>query len=164
MQGRVRPVLHWIVWWVALAGLWLLLAGNTKQNEVLVGICVAGLAASAARIVERERRLAWAPRGRWLLAAWRPLLRLVVDTGIVATVLWRRVVLRKRVEGRLRAVRFTTTGDDPSYATARVLTKGLASLAPNTYVVSIDDDDEVMLVHQLVRTDDSRDLDPLDVR
>lgn len=164
MQGRVRPVLHWIVWWAALAGLWLLLAGNTKRNEVLVGICVAGLVAAAARIVERERRLAWGPRGRWLLAAGRPLVRLALDTGVVATALWRRVVLRQRVEGGLRAVRFTTTGDDPSSETARALTKGLASLAPNTYVVAIDDDDRVILVHQLVRTDDPRDIDPLGVR
>jgi hypothetical protein len=61
-------------------------------------------------------------------------------------------------------VRFTTTGDDPSSETARALTKGLASLAPNTYVVAIDDDDRVILVHQLVRTDDPRDIDPLGVR
>jgi hypothetical protein len=78
--------------------------------------------------------------------------------------LWRRLALRRPVEGAFRQLRFPVGGDDPHAVTRRVLAKGLGSFAPNTYVVGFDEESEVLMVHQLVRAGDVSHLDPLELR
>ena len=87
------------------------------------------------------------------------------DTGVVVAALWRHLVLRRPVAGSFRAVAFSWDGRGPRAAARRALAKGAGSVAPNTYMVGIDDEDDVILVHQLVaRADVARDADPLDLR
>jgi multisubunit Na+/H+ antiporter MnhE subunit len=160
----MRRALGWVGWWALLAGFWLLLTDSVKPSELAAGALAATLATAAAGLVRRERLVVWRPRPGWLRGAGRPPLRMVLDIGPLANVLWRRVVLGRRVRGRFRAVRFTRTGKGAEDTAARVLAKGAGSLAPNTFVVGVDVDERVLLVHQLVATDDPRDVDPLGLR
>jgi len=84
--------------------------------------------------------------------------------GVLASALWRRLVLRRDMRGGFRAVRFRHGGAGGEATARRVLTKLLASFAPNTYVLDVDEDRDVVLVHQLVTNRGRRrDADPLDL-
>lgn len=114
--------------------------------------------------VRAQRIVAFRPQIRWLLAAPVVLVRAVADMGPLAAALWRRLVLRRDVRGGFRAVRFRHGGTGGEATARRVLTKLLASFSPNTYVLDVDEDQDVVLVHQLVpRPGRRRDADPLDL-
>jgi hypothetical protein len=160
----MRRALGWVGWWAVLAAFWLVLTDTTKPSELGAGAVAATLATMLAGVVERERLVVWRPRLAWLRGGWRPPLRMLLDTGPLAVALWRRVVLGRRVRGRMRAIRFSRTGRGAEDTAARVLAEGVGSLAPNTFVVGVDREEGVLLVHQLVATDDPRDVDPLELR
>ena len=133
------------MWWVVLAALWLLLVDNTKLRELVAGAVAAALAASAATAVEERHPLRLAPRPSWLLGALRVLPRLPL--GCVALTV---ALVRRR------------GGSFPESVARRAFAEALDSLGPNSYVVGIDDD--VMLVHQLVRPEDPASADPAGLR
>src|SRR4051812_48761492 len=114
--------------------------------------------------VRAQRIVAFRPRVRWLLAAPLVLMRAVADTSALAAALWRRLVLRRDVRGGFRTVRFRHGGTGGEATARRVVTKLLASFSPNTYVLDVDEDHDVVLVHQLApRRGHRRDADPLDL-
>jgi hypothetical protein len=144
------------VWWVVLAALWLLLVDNTKLPELVAGAVAAALAATAATAVEERHPLRLAPRPSWLLGALRVLPRLPIDCVALT------VALVRRRGGSFRAIRFRSGGGDPESVARRAFAEALDSLGPNSYVVGIDDD--VMLVHQLVRPENPASADPAGLR
>ena len=148
----MRAVLRWVAWWAALAAFWLLLVDNTKLPELITGGAAAALAATAAVVVLEQGLVRLSIRAGWLRRA-----------GILAAALWRRLVLRRRVEGELRAVRFRG-GDDPASTARRALAKGFDSIGPNSYVIGIDSEEDVMIVHQLVPPGDPASADPMELR
>ena len=93
--------------------------------------------------------------------AYRPFVLLVTDTLRVTAALVRHLVLRRPVDGRLRAVRYRAVGDSADEVTRRVLSEWTPSLAANRYAVGIDVERGYMLVHQLV--DSPGPLDPLEL-
>lgn len=159
-----RGTRRWAGWWVFLAGLWVVLVDSAKPPELVAGAVAAAIAATAARLVAAQRlvRLDFDPR--WLRLAWRPLLALFTDTGLLAGALWRRVVLRRPVQGAFRELRFRASGDDRRSVARRVTAKTIGSFAPNTYVIGFDEETEVLLVHQLVPRGGPDALDPLELR
>jgi multisubunit Na+/H+ antiporter MnhE subunit len=157
----VRVAAHWLAWWVALAALYLALADSRSVPELATGGVAAAIGASAASIVHAQRLARVRPRAAWLLRAWRALALLLVDTVVLARALIGLLVLRRRVRGRLRAVRFRAAGDDPRSAARRALVQLLGSLAPNRIVIGVDRDRDVLLVHELVPRDEP--LDPLEL-
>jgi multisubunit Na+/H+ antiporter MnhE subunit len=72
------------------------------------------------------------------------------DTVIVFAALWRRLVRGEQPPSGFREIpaRFGGTSDED--VTRRVLLVGGRSVAPNTFVLGIDPDRNVMVVHQLV--------------
>jgi len=159
----MRRVGAWLAWWVALAAFWLLLVDTVKPSELALGALAAAAGATAAALVEREHLVAFSPDPRWLFSLWRPLIGLVRDTGTLAVVLWRALARRRRIRGSVRTVTFRAGGDDPRATARRVLAKTAGSLAPNTYVVGIDRDQDLMLVHQLERRHERSSVDPLEL-
>jgi multisubunit Na+/H+ antiporter MnhE subunit len=149
--GAVRA---WLMWWVLLAALWLALVDTVLVPELAAGAVAAAVAATGAVIVRQQRRLLLKPRAAWIRSAGRPLVRTVTDLVPLARALWRRGVMRRAEHGSLAEVPYAAVGDTPDDATHRAFTQALGSLAPNTIVVGVDRDRQVMLVHQLVPTDD----------
>jgi hypothetical protein len=94
----------------------------------------------------------------------RALARVPADTLIVTAALWRRLVRRSPVGGTVRAIRFRSGGDERRSTGCRLLATGLDSLGPNSYVIGIDPERELMLVHQLVPRDDPASADPMELR
>jgi len=76
----------------------------------------------------------------------------VVDCRIVMGAVWRRLARREPVRGAFTAFPFSCGGDDAEAAARRALYVMAISLTPNTFVIGIDRENDVMLVHQLVST------------
>ena len=75
---------------------------------------------------------------------------IVVDCGLLTTALWRRIVLRRRVEGTTFRVPFHHGGDNGRDGARRALVNFAVSITPNSYVVDIDPEGDSLLVHRLV--------------
>jgi len=131
--------------------LWLLLTGSADPQEVLVGMGISTLAATSAELVRARVATGFRPRLRWFAAAWRIPIRVVTDTAAVFAALLRHVTGRKRVRGRFHAVPFVYgEAEDPRAGARRALAIVGVSMMPNTLVIGIDADRDVMLVHRLV--------------
>lgn len=157
--GAVRA---WLIWWVLLAALWLALVDTLVTPELVVGAIAAAIAATGAVIVRGQRQLLLRPRLAWVRCAGGPLRRTLTDLVPLARALWRRGVRRDDERGRMAEVPYAAVAEEPGAATHRAFTQALGSLAPNTLVVGVDAHRRVLLVHQLVPTDDpAADAKPL---
>ncbi|HKN94900.1 MAG TPA: Na+/H+ antiporter subunit E [Thermoleophilaceae bacterium] len=151
-------------WWIALAALWLLLVDNVKFPELMTGAAAALIGSVAAEVVHSQSLVRLRVKPSWARYAWRPLVRVFPETGRVLLVLLRQLVLRRPAHGEFRVVPFRPGRPDGGHdMTRRALAKAAGSFAPNTYVVGVDDEREVMLVHQLEPSDDASELDPLEL-
>ena len=75
-----------------------------------------------------------------------------------------RQTIRREVHcGEFRAVRFACGEDEQLESGRRSLAEGLGSFAPNTVIIGIDGDRELILAHQLRRTGDREAIDLLEL-
>jgi hypothetical protein len=147
----------WWLRWALFAALWLALTDTRVLPELLTGAVAAAIGATLSGLVTRVGRprtvrnsLALIRLGPRRLAL--PLLRLVLDTGLVTAALWRRLARRERVRGSFRVA--PRPREEPlRTAAGRAVLEAWGSLPPNRYVVGIDDEQGIVLVHELVRSD-----------
>ena len=154
----------WVVWWAVLFAFWLLLVDTLKLAELGAGALAAALGALAAAATARGAGARPRPRLAWVARAPAALVRLPLDSGVVLLALWGRVTRRRYAGGSFRAIRFRGGARDGHSVARRATAKWLDSLGPNSYVVSIDEERDVMLVHQLVPPDDAARADPMELR
>jgi multisubunit Na+/H+ antiporter MnhE subunit len=147
--GRIGGFLSW---WCVLFAFYLLLVASLAWQELFAGAIAAAIAAVAAVVTRRIGKLRFFTEPRWLLRLAALAWKVVVDSGIVFTALWRRLVRRGTAEGTFRTVPFDTRGRDARSAARRALVTAALSLTPNTVVVAIDRRHGKLLVHQLVPT------------
>src|SRR4051794_33875088 len=163
-RGRRGIAFVVVIWWALSAALWLVLAGTLARSEVLAAIGVGAVAAAAAVVLRDERDVGARPRVREVVRLWRPLPAVPKDLWRLVVVLVQEALRRER-RGASGARAFAPTGADDRHAAARrALLPAAGSLAPNTYVVGIDTDAGLVLVHQLVPTTrPAQDADPLEL-
>jgi hypothetical protein len=156
---------RWLLRWALLMGLWVVLTDTHKTPELVAGAVAAAIAATVAALVVRSGPPTTVSESIELLRLGprrllRPLVRLAVDTGILTVALVRRLAGRDQ-RGAFRVVRYSP--EEPRRSAAgRAATEIWGSLAPNRYVVGTDEDEGVLMVHELVRTDQP--LDPFAAR
>lgn len=146
---------------VLFFGLWLVLIDNTSEPDLINGAVTVVIAVALAGAVQSLRSVNARPRASMFRYVHRPLLALVTDAWRVTAALGGALVLRRPVHGHFRAVRYRATGDGPEAVTRRILTEWGGSLGANRYVIGIDAENEVLLVHELVES--SSPLDPLEL-
>jgi multisubunit Na+/H+ antiporter MnhE subunit len=147
---RTSLAITWITWWAALAVIWLLLVDTIDTEELLVGTVAAAVAASVATAMHRRGYIRFWPRARWAREIPYVLWDVIVDCGLLAGALWRRLVLRQEVRGATIRVPFHYGGDNGRDGARRALVNFGVSLTPNSYVVDIDPEGDSVLVHRLV--------------
>jgi hypothetical protein len=148
----------------AFAGaFYLLLVDTTSLPEVYVLIAVALIAAGAFE-ASREQgfREARIPPG-CLKGTWRAVARVVPDGLLVCREAVAQLTRPRRTRGEFRAVPFTD-GEGERDRGRFAMTEIIGSLAPNTIVIGIDPDSELLLVHQLERKGGAEELDVLGLR
>lgn len=145
-----------VIWWVILFGVWFLLVDSLERPEVSAGPAAALLAAGAALAVRAHTGVRFRARLGWLRRLVGVPWNVLRDAGILAVALARRIVRGERPRSVLRTVEVRATGDDPESAAWRAYATVMTSIAPNTYVIGIDRERGVALVHQLVGDDPAR--------
>jgi multisubunit Na+/H+ antiporter MnhE subunit len=145
-----RRVGAWVVWWVLLMSFWVILDDSIALDELLAGAGAAAVAAFLAELVAYQTATRFRMRIEWVAPVLGLPGQVVCDTVIVFAALWRRLVRCERPSSGFRELpaRFGDASDEG--VTRRVLLVGGRSVAPNTLVLGIDPERNVMVVHQLV--------------
>jgi hypothetical protein len=134
----------------ALFALWLALTDKSDRWEVLTGLACAVLATAVVTAVQVRAGLWFRARPRWVLRALPAPWWVLRDS---ARVLW-AIVARRPAAGRLRAVPFAAGGTTPEDRGRRAVAFALGSLGPNQYAMTESSEDDVLVVHELVPTDE----------
>lgn len=145
-----RRAASWLVWWVLLLGLWVAVDDSIDLAELGAGAGAAALGAFVAEVAAYQAGTRFRMRISWLLPAFRLPGQVLSDTVLVFGALWRLLARGEQPRSGFRELpaRFGDQGDKD--VTRRVLLVGANSLAPNTFVLGIDEARDVMVVHQLV--------------
>ena len=144
---RVRA---WLVWWVLLMAFWVIIDDSVATDELLAGAGAAALAALVAEVVTYQAGTRFRMRIRWLIPALRLPGQVARDTVTVYAALWRRLVHGEQPPSAFLELPARFGGESAEDVTRRTLLIGGTSLAPNTFVLGIDADTGLMVVHRLV--------------
>jgi hypothetical protein len=148
-EQLARRGVAWAAGWVVSAALYLLLIDITDLPELIVGAGAAVLGATGFELA-RERDLSGvSTRLWWLTRLHRALVRAPVDIVMVSTVALRQLVRPRATVGRFRAVPFVCGDDAALESGRRALAESFGSFAPNTIIIGVDPDRELLLGHQL---------------
>lgn len=98
---------------------------------------------------------------RWLLGVWRVLLQIPLDIAFLCWEALAQLISPRQARGTFRAAPFKAPADTAADTGRRALSEWLGSLSPNTIVVGVDADRDLLLVHQLRRHGDRDQIDPL---
>jgi multisubunit Na+/H+ antiporter MnhE subunit len=156
----------WTVTAAVLFAFWLLLVDTTEEPQLYTGIVAAALGATGSELVRAQGIARVRPSLRLLASFWRPLLTVPLDLALLTREAVLGLLGRRRTEGRLRALPFDPgtggSGDQARYAAAELA----GSFSPNTFVIGIDAEKRMILVHQLVPDEEhpEKTIDPLGVR
>jgi len=142
----VKHVVAWVAWWVALFWLWMLLAGDWNHIQWIAAACAATVSATLGEIARTRAGVETRFPLRWIARAWTVPHQIVVDFGIITLALGRSLVRRKIVRGEYRAHHFPAAEGKG----VRAWATWAGQFSPNAYVIEIDDERELVLVHDLV--------------
>jgi hypothetical protein len=131
----------WALWWVAFWWGFLLLAGDWNAIEWIAGSCVATVGATLAELLRASGRVPIGVSGAVLRRAPAALMRVPVDFGILTLSL-----LRRQTDGG----RYVAREFEPHGQLHAAWTVLVAGYSPNAYVVDIDEERGVVLLHDLV--------------
>jgi hypothetical protein len=148
----------------AFAGaFYLLLIDTTSLPELYVMVAVALIAAFAFG-ASREQGFAEARISpSWLTNTWRAVARIPAESLLLCREAVAQLGHRKRARGEFRAIAFRG-GEEEADRGRFAITEVVGSLAPNTIVIGIDPDSELLLVHQLERKGGPDEMDVLGLR
>ena len=140
----------WLVWWVLLMSFWVILDNSIDTDELLAGAGAAALGAFLAEFALYQASTRFQMRIEWLVPALSLPGDVAKDTAIVFAALWRRLVRGEQPPSGFRQVPVRYGGDTAEAQTRRVLLVGGKSVAPNSFVLGLDAEHQVMVIHQLV--------------
>jgi hypothetical protein len=161
VRNWTRHASVWVAGWLLAGGLYLLLIDTTDLPELIVGAAIATLAATAFGLAREQYLAAETLRLAWLGRIYRPVVQTPPD--IVALVGAALMQLRhpRRTHGVFRAVPFACGDDEAREIGRRALAESLGSFAPNTIIIGVDPERELLLGHQLRRRGGSEAIDIL---
>jgi multisubunit Na+/H+ antiporter MnhE subunit len=141
------------VWWVLLMSFWVVLDNSIASDELLAGAGAAALGALLAELALFQASTRFRMRAEWLVPALRLPGQVARDTAIVFAALWRKLVRGQEPASGFRELPVRYGSDSAEGVTRRVLLIGGRSLAPNAFVLGIDSDRGVMVIHELVASE-----------
>lgn len=150
-RQRARRLAAWSAGWVFAIALYLLLIDTTDLPELIVAVGAAAIAATGFELAREQQTVGGLrARLRWLGRIHRPLLKAPSDVAFVSLLAFRQLARPRRVNGAFRSVPFRSgEGDDAHETGRRALAESLGSFAPNTIIVGVDAERELLLGHQL---------------
>jgi hypothetical protein len=155
MRKAVTHAAAWLVWVAALWWFWMLLVGEWTVAEIVAASCVAAVAGAVAEVARAKNVGPVRVPLRWLARARTVPIMIVVDFGVITWALLGAIVRGRRVEGSFRVKKFPAGGGSPEGIGLRAWTTLTASYSPNAYVIDIDRDRRLVLLHDLVPLESS---------
>lgn len=146
----VRRIGAWVIWWTVLMGLWVWIDDSIALAELLAGAAVAAMAALFVELICHQSASRFRVRIEWLAALASVPADLAKDTALALNVLWRRIVQGIEPESGFRVLPIPFGDDSPEAVTRRALLTAGRSITPNTFVVGLDQENDLMVIHQLV--------------
>lgn len=129
---------------------WVIVDNSTGTDELLVGAGAAAVAAILIEIASHQAETRFGVRIRWLARAASLPGQVAGDTFIVFAALGRCLLTGARPRSGFITRPVNPGPDTPDGRLHRALIIGAESLAPNRFVLGIDADRGVMVVHKLV--------------
>jgi hypothetical protein len=162
LRVLMRRIAAWSAGWLFAGALYLLLIDTTSLPELILGAGAATIAATGFELA-REQQTAGGltARARWLTTLHRPFLKVPSDIATVSLLALRQLINPRPVNGVFRAVPFRCGPDHDIEIGRRALAESLGSFAPNTIIVGVDVERELILGHQLRRTGGAEAIDVL---
>ncbi|HEY6399350.1 MAG TPA: hypothetical protein VIX82_18040 [Solirubrobacteraceae bacterium] len=156
----MRRVASTAVAGVMAGGFYLLLIDTTDLPE-LYGLSGVAVVSGAAYHVSRRQHLGDASIAPvWLVRTWRPVSRVPSQILVVCIEAFSQLLRPRARRGEFRAVPFRG-GDGERDVGRRALAEAFGSLAPNTIIIGVDSERNLLLVHQLRRAGGHEELDVL---
>jgi multisubunit Na+/H+ antiporter MnhE subunit len=146
----VRRATAWLGWWIVLMAFWVITDDSIATDELLAGAGAAALAAILVDLASRQAFVTFGIRVAWLARVPRLARRVLTETGIVYAALWRRVFRGEDPPSAFVAEHVEYGPDTAQGSMRRALLVGARSLAPNSFVLGIDRDRDLMIKHKLV--------------
>jgi multisubunit Na+/H+ antiporter MnhE subunit len=140
----------WLAWWVLLMSFWVILDDSIATDELLAGAAAAALAALLAELVTGQAAARVRIRARRLARVMGLPGQVAGDTVIVFAALWRRLAHGAEPPSGFRVLPVPYGDDTAEGKIRRALLVGGESIAPNTFVLGIDQATDTMVIHQLV--------------
>lgn len=148
--SAARRAGSWLIWWVLMMSFWIMLDDSIRIDELLAGAAAAALAALLAEVVTYQAATRFRMRIEWLGPALGLPGQLVRDMVVVYGALWRRLARGEQPPSAFLELPARFGDDSAEGVTRRVLLVGGMSVAPNTFVLGLDKETDVMVVHRLV--------------
>jgi multisubunit Na+/H+ antiporter MnhE subunit len=145
-----RRIGAWVVWWALLMSFWVVLDDSIAVDELLAGAAAAALGAFLAELIGHQAATRFRMRIEWLVPALSLPVQVARDTVIIFGALWRRLAHGTLPPSGFRKVPVRYGGDTAEDRTRRALLIGGRSVAPNSFALGIDEERDVMVIHQLV--------------
>jgi hypothetical protein len=147
---RANALGAWLCWWVGCFWLWMLHIGKWDRIDAVAGAVAAAVVATLAECARRAADVH--PRvtpERFGRSVTMPLI-VFADFAVLTYALAASLAHRRVVRGRYLARDFPAGPKTPEGSARRAWTVLLATYSPNAYVVDIDPDEDVVLLHDLV--------------
>jgi len=145
-----RRIGAWVTWWVLLMSFWIILDDSVAPDELLAGAGAAALAALLAEFAGYQAAARLRMRVEWLASAPQLPTQVARDTVTIFAALWRRLAHGAEPHSGFRELPVRYGDDSMAGQTRRALLVGGRSIAPNAFVLGIDRQRDVMVIHQLV--------------
>lgn len=157
----LRRVCTFALAWLFAAALYMLLIDITDLPELIVAIGACLLAAGGFQLAREQEIGGLACKVRWLTRLYKPVAKVPSDVLAVSWAAVDQLLHRKAVRGEFRAVAFRGGEQEQLETGKRALTESLGSFAPNTIIIGVDGDRELVLGHQLRRSGGAEAIDVL---
>jgi hypothetical protein len=161
-QRILRRAMAWLSAGILAGGLYLLLIDTTSLPELIVLAAVAAIAATGFELA-REQQTAGglSARLRWVTRLHRAVVKVPSDVAVLSLLAFRQLVRPKPVNGTFRSVPFRGGSEHDTETGRRAFAEAFGSFAPNTIIVGVDVERELILGHQLRRTGGREAIDVL---
>lgn len=146
----LRRIAAWLAAGLLAGGIYMVLIDTTSLPELIVAVAAAAIAGSGFELA-REQQTAGGVEGRlrWLRTIHRPLVKAPTDIVTVSLLAFRQLIRPRKVNGTFRAVPFRSGPENDIETGRQALAESLGSFAPNTIIIGVDVERELLLGHQL---------------
>lgn len=141
---------EYVAKWFAFILLWFLFVYQISLPELLAGAAAAALTVFGLEKSLKAEPLRFSPELRWWAQIWR-LPGIILEDFVALLQTLGRHAVGKRSLALFQLTPFHTSGAPPRQAAQRCLATTFMSLSPNSVVVDIDTERDVMMFHQVKR-------------